>query len=96
MVCRCQLKNQEAESILEDTLNDEEISFTQEATQSNEIHSDEENIKNDLSEFGVDSETPDLFNNDSENSNSDDLLSSDNDDQEDDLEIPAFLRRQKN
>ena len=34
--------------------------------------------------------------NDSESSNSDKLLTSDNEDQEDDLEIPAFLRRQKN
>ena len=51
---------------------------------------------NDLSEFGVDSQAPDLFNNDSESSNSDELLSSENEDLEDDLEIPAFLRRQKN
>ena len=56
----------------------------------------DEKIKNDLSEFGVDSESPDLFNNDSETSYSDELLSSENEDQEDDLEIPAFLRRQKN
>ena len=44
----------------------------------------------------MDSESPDLFNNDSETSYSDELLSSENEDQEDDLEIPAFLRRQKN
>ena len=51
---------------------------------------------NDLKEFGVDSETPDLFSSDGENTNSDELLSSNNnDEQEDDLEIPAFLRRQK-
>ena len=56
----------------------------------------DENPKNDLSEFGVDSDAPDLFNNDSETSNSTDLLSSENDEPEDDLEIPAFLRRQKN
>ena len=54
-------------------------------------------IKNDLSEFGVESDAPDLFNNDSESLNSNELLSTDSDDeQEDDLEIPAFLRRQKN
>ena len=90
------LKNQEAESILEDTLDDEEISFTQEATQTNDIPSEEENTKNDLSEFGVDSNSPDLFNNDNVSSSTNDLLSTENDDQEDDLEIPAFLRRQKN
>ena len=90
------LKNQQAEEIVENTSNEDEISFTQELKQEQDIDLNEEKIKNDLSEFGVDSETPDLFNNESENSNSDDLLSSDNDDQEDDLEIPAFLRRQKN
>ena len=90
------LKNQEAESILEDTLDDGEISFTQEATQTNDVPSEEENTKNDLSEFGVDSDSPDLFNNDNVSSSTNDLLSTENDDQEDDLEIPAFLRRQKN
>ena len=90
------LKNQQAESIVENTSNEEEISFTEEATQENETSLNEENINNDLSEFGVDSDAPDLFNSDSGSSNSNDLLSSENDEQEDDLEIPAFLRRQKN
>ena len=90
------LKNQQAESIVENTSNEEEVSFTEEATQENETSLNDENPKNDLSEFGVDSDAPDLFNNDSETSNSTDLLSSENDEPEDDLEIPAFLRRQKN
>ena len=66
--------------------------MTNEQTQNNEI------ANNDLSEFGVDSQAPDLFNNDSESLNSDELLSSENEvqEEEDDLEIPAFLRRQKN
>ena len=52
---------------------------------------------NDLKEFGVDTDEPDLFNTENLTSNSDDLLgSSNNDSDEDDLEIPAFLRRQKN
>ena len=51
---------------------------------------------NNLKEFGVDAEAPDLFNSDYDTSISDDLLSSTDEDQEDDLEIPAFLRRQKN
>ena len=55
----------------------------------------EEDISNDLKEFGVDSDAPDLFSSETENSSSDDLLSS-SDEDEDDLEIPAFLRRQKN
>ena len=90
------LKNHQAEDIVENTSNDEEVSFAQEATQEQETLVIEKDVNNDLSEFGVDSDAPDLFNNDSGLSNSNDLLSSENDDQEDDLEIPAFLRRQKN
>ena len=90
------LKNQQAESIIENTLNDEEVSFAEEATKENDTILNEEKTNNDLSEFGVDSDAPDLFNSDSESSNSSDLLSLENDEQEDDLEIPAFLRRQKN
>ncbi|WP_075502133.1 cell division protein FtsZ [Candidatus Pelagibacter communis] len=91
------LKNQEVENIVENTLNDEEISFTKEATNTNELSENNEAINNDLSEFGVDTKSPDLFSNDSEISNSDELLLTENEDQdEDDLEIPAFLRRQKN
>ena len=88
------LKNQEAEKIVENTFQDEESSFTKEATEDN---INEEETTNDLKEFGVDSDTPDLFNSDnSEISNSEELLSSENEEHEDDLEIPAFLRRQKN
>tara|TARA_B100000700_G_scaffold15213_1_gene14950 strand:- start:5544 stop:7025 length:1482 start_codon:yes stop_codon:yes gene_type:complete len=90
------LKSYQAKDIVENTSRDEEVSFTQEATHEQETLENEENINNDLSEFGVDSNAPDLFNNDKEPSNSNDLLSLEDDDQEDDLEIPAFLRRQKN
>jgi cell division protein FtsZ len=90
------LRNQQAESIVETTSNEEEASFTEEATLESETSLNEENMNNDLSEFGVESNAPDLFNSDSESLNSNDFLSSENDEQEDDLEIPAFLRRQKN
>jgi cell division protein FtsZ len=90
------IKSHQAEDIVENTSNDDELSFAQEATQEIETSINEESAKNDLSEFGVDSNAPDLFNNDSETSNSNDLISSEEDDPEDDLEIPAFLRRQKN
>ena len=90
------IKSHQAEDIVENTSNDDELSFAQEATQEIESSINEESAKNDLSEFGVDSNAPDLFNNDSETSNSNDLISSEEDDPEDDLEIPAFLRRQKN
>ena len=89
------LKSQKAEDIIENT-SDDEVSFAHEATQQEETLVNGNNASNDLSEFGVDSSEPDLFNNDSETSNSNDLLSSEDEDQEDDLEIPAFLRRQKN
>mgnify|MGYP001097804309 FL=1 len=90
------LKNQEIENTVSETSNEHEVSFTEEAIKE-ESASIEQEIKNDLSEFGVESDAPDLFNNDSESLNSNELLSTDSDDeQEDDLEIPAFLRRQKN
>ena len=90
------LKSQEIENTVSETSNEQEVSFTEEAIKE-ESASIEQEIKNDLSEFGVESDAPDLFNNDSESLNSNELLSTDSDDeQEDDLEIPAFLRRQKN
>ncbi len=87
------LKNQEVESLVENTNEDEESSFTQEAIgeSNNEVE-----IKNDLKEFGVDSDAPDLFSSEKETSSTENLLSQENEDEEDDLEIPAFLRRQKN
>ena len=76
-----------------------EKSFTQEAIEiqeeTNASENFEEDVSNDLKEFGVDSDSPDLFSSESENSSPDDLLSSETE-EEDDLEIPAFLRRQKN
>ena len=87
------LKNQEVNSIIENTTQDDENSFTKEAM---EDTTEEEKSDNDLKEFGVDNDAPDLFSSENETSNSEELLSSENEDQEDDLEIPAFLRRQKN
>jgi cell division protein FtsZ len=92
--------NLETEVVVEDTsVNEMEKSFTQEAIETPQEQtvdeSIEEDISNDLKEFGVDSDSPDLFSSETENSSSDDLLSS-SDHEEDDLEIPAFLRRQKN
>ena len=75
------------------SINEHERSFTREAIDSTNNQND---ISNDLKEFGVDKDAPDLFNSDYENSNSSGfLLNEDNQDEEDDLEIPAFLRRQK-
>ena len=90
----------ESESIVEDnSVNELEKSFAQEAmeTENEEIQeiSNEQETSNDLKEFGVDTDTPDLFSSEYDKSSTEDLLSS-GEEEDDDLEIPAFLRRQKN
>ena len=92
--------NHVSENIVEDSsINEMEKSFTQEVIETSqeniETGSIEDDISNDLKEFGVDSDSPDLFSSESEHSTAEDLLSS-NEEEDDDLEIPAFLRRQKN
>ena len=88
------LKNQEIEKIGDIASESKEISLNQETSESLEKAHDN---TNDLREFGVDNNEPDLFSSNDDNSGTDDLLSSSNDENEDDdLEIPAFLRRQKN
>ena len=54
-----------------------------------------EQSSNGLENFGIEQETPDLFSSD-EDSSVNEISSSENEEEEDDLEIPAFLRRQKN
>ena len=66
-------------------MSDKETNFT-----------DDQSITNDLKEFGVDTDEPDLFSSEDQNNNVEDLLNSSEKEEEDDLEIPAFLRRQKN
>ena len=95
-----QSNSMESESIVEDnSVNEIEKSFAQEALETNHEETQENNVdeevSNDLKEFGVDTDSPDLFSSETESSSSDELLSSDHE-EEDDLEIPAFLRRQKN
>ena len=88
------LRNQEVERIVENSSEEHEASFSQEAFETSE--SDQDNSA-DLKEFGVGAAEPDLFNSDNKDSMSESLLGSNEEDQEeDDLEIPAFLRRQKN
>ena len=61
---------------------------------------EEEHVSNGLENFGVEGEdAPDLFSSDSATSETEGFLStetSENTSEDDDLEIPAFLRRQKN
>ena len=97
--------NQEVESIVENNpSNDYEQSFSEEAltTAQPEENSpiEEEHVSNGLENFGVEGEdAPDLFSSDSATSETEGFLStetSENTSEDDDLEIPAFLRRQKN
>ena len=77
------------ESILEETkLEDEQHADMQE----------QESNSNGLENFEIEEETPELFNSEhNENESSDNEFTSfENSEEEDDLEIPAFLRRQKN
>jgi len=98
--------NQEVEGIVEDGQpSDYEQSFSEEAFSAiNESvennHTEAEHLSNGLENFGVDGESaPDLFNSDNETTETEGLLLTDiaeNTSEDDDLEIPAFLRRQKN
>ena len=97
--------NQEVESIVENNQsNDYEQSFSEEAltTAQSEENSpiEEEHVSNGLENFGVEGEdAPDLFSSDSATPETEGFLStetSENTSEDDDLEIPAFLRRQKN
>ena len=96
------LKNQEVESVVNDSLeNEEEKSFTEEALNvSDDTSKAQETSSNGLEHFGVEPDTPDLFSSESDELNTNESFSSndekDTDKDEDDLEIPAFLRRQKN
>tara|TARA_B110001452_G_scaffold19070_1_gene15433 strand:- start:136 stop:546 length:411 start_codon:yes stop_codon:yes gene_type:complete len=98
--------NQEVESIVENNqANDYEQSFSKEVlSTNNEIEesnlTEEKHVSNGLENFGVEGEAaPDLFSSDSETIEKEELLSSETNEniyEDDDLEIPAFLRRQKN
>ena len=86
------LKNQQSEDIGDNSDIRTEIPLSDEETNS----TDDQSITNDLKEFGVDTDEPDLFSSEDQNNNVEDLLNSSENEEEDDLEIPAFLRRQKN
>ncbi|MDA9188865.1 cell division protein FtsZ [Candidatus Pelagibacter sp.] len=97
--------NQEVESIVENNQsNDYEQSFSEEALAAAQPEEnspiEEEHVSNGLENFGVEGEdAPDLFSSDSVTPETEEFLStetSENTSEDDDLEIPAFLRRQKN
>ena len=86
------------ESIVDnDQITEHEQSFSGEVL--NEMELEDQKNSNGLENFGVEEHSPDLFNTDNDITESQDLLSKEADEdshEEDDLEIPAFLRRQKN
>ena len=89
------VKNQEVENVVDNSLDEGEVSFTQEAFETEE--SNKEDLSHNLKEFGVDTDEPDLFSSSHQDSSLDDSSNSfDEKEEDDDLEIPAFLRRQKN
>ena len=58
-----------------------------------------EEVSNGLENFNLEEETPELFNSDTRETSEEEFTSfenTENSQDEDDLEIPAFLRRQKN
>ena len=61
---------------------------------------EQENASNGLENFEIEEETPELFNSESPESSDNEFTSFDNseksEEEDDDLDIPAFLRRQKN
>ena len=82
------------ESIVEnDQVSDYEQSFSEEVL--SEVG--EQKISNGLENFGVEENAPDLFSSHNDAQESENLLSDESEDisDDDDLEIPAFLRRQK-
>ena len=96
----------EVENIVENNdIADYEQSFSEEAlniANKTEVNSlaEEEHDSNGLENFGVEeNSSPDLFSSDSDSAEPQNLLSTENNEEnseDDDLEIPAFLRRQKN
>jgi cell division protein FtsZ len=101
------VETQEAEMeniVNNDQKSDHEQSFSEEIlneinNSENESFSEIEQNSNGLENFGVEEESPDLFSSNQESFESEELSSkesSEDQSEDDDLEIPAFLRRQKN
>ena len=86
------LQTTDEKSVIEDsTINEYEQSFTEEVIKASDQIEDQPS--NGLENFGIENEAPNLFNSEEESVKEDDAH---NELEDDDLEIPAFLRRQKN
>ena len=87
----------ESSAIVEEEINSVEGQISNVSEQSIETQEIENSPSNGLENFNFDEETPELFNSDGETDDQSSLTPeiSETKEEEDDLEIPAFLRRQK-
>ncbi len=85
-------------AIVEEEINSAEDEISNVSKQPIETQETESSPSNGLENFNFDEETPELFNSDGETEDQTSLTPeiSETKEEEDDLEIPAFLRRQKN
>ena len=85
-------------AIVEEEINSVEDEISNVSEQPIETQETESSPSNGLENFNFDEETPELFNSDGETEDQTSLTPeiSETKEEEDDLEIPAFLRRQKN
>ena len=85
-------------AIVEEEINSAEDEVSNVSEQPIETQETESSPSNGLENFNFDEETPELFNSDGETEDQTSLAPeiSETKEEEDDLEIPAFLRRQKN
>ena len=90
-----EIQNENAE--LQNETITESLENTPEET-TTETETKEDKISNGLENFEIDSNGPELFNSENESNTEEDFTSFETDEssEEDELEIPAFLRRQKN
>ncbi len=85
-------------AIVEEEINSDKDEVSNDSEQPIEKQETETSPSNGLENFNFDEETPELFNSDGETEDQTSLTPeiSETKEEEDDLEIPAFLRRQKN
>jgi len=92
------ISNQINENLVENESREEVLHLKEEVETNSEIESSDHS--NGLENFNIEEETPHLFNSDESSTNVENEFesfpTSESKDEEDDLEIPAFLRRQKN
>ena len=79
----------------------ENVEIQEEFQSENSENIEEKETSNGLENFGIDSDVPELFNSENTSSSEEEFSSFEKDEnseesEEDELEIPAFLRRQKN